>query len=93
MPPLQFCAIPWCLCLPVILADLPPSVQFETLAGFSAVIDRLGEFMEVLEEASPADASPAAPLQDQAAPLLPPASSIQVSDEWQEGAQDHQFLH
>ncbi|KAK9820926.1 hypothetical protein WJX74_009117 [Apatococcus lobatus] len=69
-----------------ILTDISLVVyQFETLAGFSAVIDRLGEFMEVLDEAAPANSSPAAPLQDQPEPLLPPASSIQLSDEWHEG--------
>ena len=68
-----------------LVTRLTWNVQFETLAGFTAVIDRLGEFMEILDETAPADSSAAAPLESQAEPLLPPASSIQLTDEWHEG--------
>ena len=60
-------------------------MQFETLAGFSAVIDRLGEFVEVLEEAAPQEPSLHAQLQDPPGSLLPSPSTIEVLDEWHEG--------
>ena len=60
------------------------TTQFETLAGFSAVIDRLGEFMEVIDEAAPAS-SAEDPHQDHSEPLLASGSTIQLMDEWHEG--------
>lgn len=61
-----------------LVSDLcPPSIssmrpQFESIAGFSAVIDRLGEFSEVVGSYSPA--APAAPA-DAGATLAPTAAS------------------
>ena len=78
-------------CCPVAVLDPQPfltamlSLQFETLAGFSAVIDRLGEFMEVLDEAVPIASSSEAANQEHAQPLLASGSSIQLEDEWHEG--------
>lgn len=59
-------------------------LQFETLAGFSAVIDRLGEFMEVLDEAAPIASSSEATNEEHDEPLLA-SGGIQLVDEWHEG--------